>query len=46
MASSVGTKLEVSSIEVAEDNWGYHEMNDTGSFLQVYKFTTLLKFSI
>ena len=44
MASSVGTKLEVSSIEVAEDNTGLiMEMNDTGSFLQVYKFTTLLE---
>ncbi len=44
MASSVGTKLEVSSIEVAKDNTGLiMEMNNTGSFLQVYRFITLLE---
>ena len=44
MASSVGTKAEVSSIEVAEDNTGLLlEMKDSGSFSQVYKFITLLE---
>ena len=44
MASSVGTKAEVSLIEVSKDNSGLIlEMKDTGTFSQVYKFITLLE---
>jgi hypothetical protein len=44
MADSVGTQSEVSSISVAGDNTGLIvDMNDTGSFSQVYKFITLLE---
>jgi hypothetical protein len=44
MARSVGTKSEVSAIEIAEDNTGLLvTMKDTGSFSQVYKFITLLE---
>lgn len=44
MADSVGTKAEVSFIEVAKDNTGLMiEMKDTGSFSQVYKFLMLLE---
>jgi hypothetical protein len=44
MASSVGTKSEVSAIKVAEDGTGLIlEMKDTGRFSQVYKFIMLLE---
>ena len=44
MANSVGTKAEVSFIEVAKDNTGLMvEMKNTGSFSQVYKFLVLLE---
>lgn len=44
MALGVGTKAEVSFIEVAKDNTGLMiEMKDTGSFSQVYKFLMLLE---
>jgi hypothetical protein len=44
MANSVGTKSEVSSIEVAPDNSGLIlKMKDSGSFSQVYKFIALLE---
>lgn len=44
IANSVGTKAEVSFIEVAKDNTGLMiEMKDTGSFSQVYKFLMLLE---
>jgi uncharacterized membrane-anchored protein YhcB (DUF1043 family) len=43
-ASNVGTKAEVSFIEVAKDNTGLVvEMKNTGSFEQVYKFLMLLE---
>jgi len=44
MAGSVGTKADVSLIEVSEDNTGLViEMKDTGGFSQVYKFLMLLE---
>ncbi len=44
MATSVGTKVDVSFIEVAKDNSGLVlEMRDTGGFEQVYKFLKLLE---
>lgn len=44
MALGVGTKAEVSFIEVAKDNTGLMiEMKDAGSFSQVYKFLMLLE---
>ena len=44
MANSVGTKSDVSFIEVAKDNSGLSiEMKDIGSFSQVYKFLMLLE---
>ena len=44
MASSVGTDVAVSFIEVAKDNSGLViEMKDTGTFDQVYKFLMLLE---
>jgi hypothetical protein len=44
MAETVGTKVEVSFIEVAKDNTGLIiEMKDNGSFSQVYKFLMLLE---
>lgn len=44
MANSVGTKTEVSFIEVAKDNTGLIlEMKSAGNFEQVYKFIMLLE---
>ena len=44
MADSVGTKAEVSLIEISKDNTGLIlEMKDSGDFSQVYKFITLLE---
>ena len=44
MGKGVGTKAEVSSIEIANDNTGLiMQMKDVGTFSRVYKFITLLE---
>jgi hypothetical protein len=44
LASSVGTKTEVSSINLAKDNTGLIvEMKNAGTFSETYKFITLLE---